>query len=64
FLLVTAYGISYNASEEALVLNKQISNIKVEHYQCTNRTENNYVLGTAQVFQALDDCLEGSGLLY
>ncbi|KAH8400693.1 hypothetical protein KR009_000388, partial [Drosophila setifemur] len=56
--LTTVYSISYNASEQALILNQQLNYIEVEHYLCTNRTEDNYVQGTDRIFQSLDKCLQ------
>ncbi|XP_062130997.1 uncharacterized protein LOC133842096 isoform X1 [Drosophila sulfurigaster albostrigata] len=56
--LTNMYEISFNASENALSLTQQLNGIEAERYLCTNRTEENYVLGTANVFDALDKCLQ------
>ncbi|KAH8306917.1 hypothetical protein KR044_000979, partial [Drosophila immigrans] len=56
--LTNMYQISFNASENALSLTQQLNGIELERYLCTNRTEENYVLGTAHIFAALDKCLQ------
>ncbi|XP_017049871.1 uncharacterized protein LOC108093975 [Drosophila ficusphila] len=56
--LTNVYSISYNSSEQALILNQKLSRIEMEHYQCTNETEHNYVQGTDQIFRSLDRCLQ------
>ncbi|TDG50192.1 hypothetical protein AWZ03_003408 [Drosophila navojoa] len=56
--LMTMYNISFNASENALALTKQLNGIDEERYLCTNRTERSYVLDTAKLFDALDKCLQ------
>ncbi|XP_016947745.1 uncharacterized protein LOC108023021 [Drosophila biarmipes] len=56
--LTNVYYISFNASEQALILNKKLSSIELEHYLCTNQTENNYVQGTDNIFKSLDECLQ------
>lgn len=56
--LTNMYQISFNASDNALGLSQQLNGIDMERYLCTNRTEQSYVLGTAQIFSALDKCLE------
>ncbi|KAH8277969.1 hypothetical protein KR018_011327, partial [Drosophila ironensis] len=55
------YSISYHALEESMILNQQLSSIQVEHYLCTNRTEDKYVTGTNKIFRALDHCLQQNG---
>nr|XP_017019983.1 uncharacterized protein LOC108073033 [Drosophila kikkawai] len=56
--LTNVYNISYNASEQALILNKHMGSIEMEHYICTNRTEDTYIKGTDKIFQSLDQCLQ------
>ncbi|KAH8290255.1 hypothetical protein KR054_001453, partial [Drosophila jambulina] len=56
--LTKVYNISFNASEQALILNKHLSSIEMEHYLCTNRTEDTYIKGTDKIFQSLDQCLQ------
>ncbi|EDW08968.1 uncharacterized protein LOC6579136 [Drosophila mojavensis] len=56
--LMTMYNISFNASENALAITKQLNGIDEERYLCTNRSEHNYVLETAKIFDALDKCLQ------
>lgn len=52
------YNISFNASENALSITQQLNGIDEQRYLCTNRTERSYVLGTAQILDALDQCLQ------
>ncbi|KAH8266278.1 hypothetical protein KR038_006123, partial [Drosophila bunnanda] len=56
--LTKVYNISFNASEQALILNKHLSSIEMEHYSCTNRTEDTYIKDTDKIFQSLDQCLQ------
>ncbi|KMY94746.1 uncharacterized protein LOC6735035 [Drosophila simulans] len=56
--LANVYSISFNATEQALILNKKLSRIELEHYRCTNQTEQNYVKGTDTIFRSLDQCLQ------
>ncbi|XP_037714085.1 uncharacterized protein LOC119549861 [Drosophila subpulchrella] len=56
--LTNVYNISFNAAEQALILNKKLSSIEMEHYLCTNQTEHNYVQGTDNIFKSLDECLQ------
>ncbi|KAH8348322.1 hypothetical protein KR084_006487, partial [Drosophila pseudotakahashii] len=56
--LTNVYNISFNSAEQALILNKKLGSIEMEHYQCTNRTEHNYVQGTDNIFRSLDKCLQ------
>ncbi|XP_030387380.1 protein TsetseEP [Scaptodrosophila lebanonensis] len=55
--LATVYAISFNASADALILNEKLASNEISKYQCTNETERDYVVGTSQVFDALDHCL-------
>ncbi|ALC42384.1 CG34005 [Drosophila busckii] len=61
--LASMYAISFNASEYALSLTQQLSHIEVERYLCTNATEQRYVMGTAGVFNSLDNCLQQANTL-
>ncbi|XP_017125583.1 uncharacterized protein LOC108144929 isoform X1 [Drosophila elegans] len=56
--LTNVYNISFNASEQALILNQKFGSIEMEHYLCTNQTERDYVQGTDKVFRSLDQCLQ------
>ncbi|KAH8384193.1 hypothetical protein KR200_011593, partial [Drosophila serrata] len=56
--LTKVYNISFNASEQGLILNQHLSSIEMEHYLCTNRTEDTYIEGTDKIFQSLDQCLQ------
>ncbi|XP_016985966.1 uncharacterized protein LOC108049337 [Drosophila rhopaloa] len=56
--LTNVYNISFNASEQALILNQKLGTIEVEHYLCTNQTEHDYVQGTDKIFRSLDQCLQ------
>jgi len=58
--LANVYNISFNAAEQALILNKKLSSIEMEHYLCTNKTEHNYVQGADNIFKSLDECLQQS----
>ncbi|EDW91703.2 uncharacterized protein LOC6531162 [Drosophila yakuba] len=61
--LANVYSISFNATEQALILNKKLSRIELEHYRCTNQTEQKYVKGTDKIFRSLDQCLQQSDTL-
>ncbi|KAH8252524.1 hypothetical protein KR032_000377, partial [Drosophila birchii] len=56
--LTKVYNISFNASEQSLILTKHMSSIEMEHYLCTNQTEDTYIQGTDKIFQSLDQCLQ------
>ncbi|XP_017077782.1 LOW QUALITY PROTEIN: uncharacterized protein LOC108112446 [Drosophila eugracilis] len=56
--LANVYSISFNASEQALILNTKLGSIEMEHYLCTNKTEHNYVQGIDKIFRLLDKCLQ------
>ncbi|XP_016985958.1 uncharacterized protein LOC108049328 [Drosophila rhopaloa] len=52
------YDISTNAASSANSLLTGIKAIQDTEYQCTNATENQYVLDTANTYDLLDNCLK------